>query len=279
MDPITVGSLVAPGATLHYEITGAGPALLLIPGGGGEAAVYTMLAGALADRFNVITYDRRGFGRSALDAPPEDATRLGIDVEDASRLIHELTGGRAYVFGNSSGAIVGLELLLRYPERVEMLVAHEPPLLCTLSDGDRYLKLFQDVHETWRRDGMEAAMQQFSIGIGVARPPRPPQGATPEARDLLTRLRRNTEYWLEHELRQYPAAILDLATLQTASGQLVLANGSDSKGTMPYYANLALASRLGLRVAELPGDHFGFVRHPSDFADRLAEALRGSGLT
>jgi hypothetical protein len=166
-------------------------------------------------------------------------------------------------------------LLVRYPDRVATLVAHEPPLMCVLRDGDQYLQLFQEVYEAWRRDGIEPAMQRFVAGLGVALPPRPPQGAelAPHVRAFLARVRRNSEFWLEHELRQYPAATPDLAALQAASARLVLANGSDSRATVPYRPNLALADRLGLAVAEFPGDHVGFVTYPADFAERLAEVL------
>jgi pimeloyl-ACP methyl ester carboxylesterase len=275
MTPTATGGLAAPGATLHYEIRGTGPALLLIPGGGGEATAYTAMADALAARHTVISYDRRGFGRSALDAPPDDATRLAVDVDDAARLLDALAGGRGCVFGNSSGAIVGLELLARHPDRVEALVAHEPPLMCVLPDGDRYLRLLGQVHETWRRDGVEPAMRRFAAGLAVALPQRPPPGAElpPHVRELLARVRRNTEFWLEHEMRQYPAASPDLAALQAASARLVLANGSDSRGSVPYRPALALADRLGLAVAEFPGDHVGFLAHPAAFAERLADVL------
>jgi acetyltransferase/esterase len=201
MDP-TSAEIEFPGATLHYEIRGTGPVLLLIPGGGGEAAVYTRAAETLADRYTVITYDRRGFGRSALDGPPDDANRLATDGDDAAQLLDELAGGRGCVFGNSSGAIVGLELLIRYPDRVDTLVAHEPPLTCVLPDGDRYLQLFREVHDIWRRDGVEPAMQRFVSGLGVSLPPRPPPSADlpPEVREFLVRVRANTEFWLEHEV-------------------------------------------------------------------------------
>jgi acetyltransferase/esterase len=274
MDP-TSAEIEFPGATLHYEIRGTGPALLLIPGGGGEAAVYTRAAETLADRYTVITYDRRGFGRSALDGPPNDANRLATDGDDAARLLDELAGGRGYVFGNSSGAIVGLELLIRYPDRVDTLVAHEPSLTCVLPDGDRYLQLFQEVHDIWRRDGVEPAMQRFVSGLGVSLPPRPPQSAdlSPEVREFLVRVRANTEFWLEHEVRQYPAATPDFAALQAASARLVLANGVDSRGSMPSRATLALSDRLGVAVVDFPGDHIGFVAHPTDFAERLDQVL------
>jgi pimeloyl-ACP methyl ester carboxylesterase len=275
MNPTATGGLAAPGATLYYEIRGTGPALLLIPGGGGEATVYTTVADALAGRHTVISYDRRGFGRSALDAPLDDAARLPTDADDAARLLDELAGGRGCVFGNSSGAIVGLELLARHPDRVETLVAHEPPLLCVLPDGDRYLRLLREVYETWRRDGVEPAMQRFTAGLGVALPPRPPQEAelAPHVRELLARARRNREFWLEHEMRQYAAATPDLAALRAASARLVLANGSGSRGSVPYRPALALADRLSLAVAEFPGDHVGFLAHPAAFAERLAGVL------
>jgi hypothetical protein len=42
---------------------------------------------------------------------------------------------------------------------------------------------------------------------------------------------------------------------------------------VPYRPALALAGRLGLVVAEFPGDHVGFLAHPADFAERLADVL------
>ena len=94
------------GAELFYEVRGAGPTLLLIPGGNGDGTVYRALANLLSDRFTVVDYDRRGFSRSKLDRPPDDTRRLEIDSHDASLLIEKLSDGPAYVFGSSSGAIV-----------------------------------------------------------------------------------------------------------------------------------------------------------------------------
>ncbi|MEU0572774.1 hypothetical protein ABZ297_46240 [Nonomuraea sp. NPDC005983] len=78
------GTLAVPGADLHHEVRGRGPALLLI--NGGDAAMYGLLAPLLADHHTVITYDARGNSRSPLTGPPreqriEEHTReLGVPL-------------------------------------------------------------------------------------------------------------------------------------------------------------------------------------------------------
>jgi hypothetical protein len=59
-----IATLDVPGATLHDEVRGDGPVLLMICGGVYDAAGYAGLADQLADRCTVVTYDRRGNSRS-----------------------------------------------------------------------------------------------------------------------------------------------------------------------------------------------------------------------
>ena len=55
---------------LYREVRGAGPVLLLIPGGNGDAGFYEPFAKALSDDFTVISYARRGLSRSFRTGPP-----------------------------------------------------------------------------------------------------------------------------------------------------------------------------------------------------------------
>lgn len=73
----------------------------------------------LAEHYEVVVVDRRGFGRS-----PE-ATSLTWESELADVLA--LVGDRAHVVGHSYGGVIALLLGSRYPERVRSLVAIEPP--------------------------------------------------------------------------------------------------------------------------------------------------------
>src|SRR3954447_13536612 len=127
-------TLRVPGATLYYEVRGAGPVLLLICGGNTDADIFARAAGQLAGDYTVVTYDPRGNSRSPLDGPPY-AQRIEEHSDDARRLLVEVATGPSAVFGSSSGAIVGLDLVSRHPELVARLVAHEPPMVEVLPDA------------------------------------------------------------------------------------------------------------------------------------------------
>ncbi|GAB2580216.1 hypothetical protein GCM10027168_11330 [Streptomyces capparidis] len=72
------------GATLHYEVRGQGPLLLLISGGAGDAASFDGFADDLAAEYTVATYDPRGMSRSTLDDPGAEQT-VAEHADDAFR--------------------------------------------------------------------------------------------------------------------------------------------------------------------------------------------------
>lgn len=141
-------TLSVPGATLYYEVRGAGPVPLLLPGGGGDAAIFDVIAAPLAERYTVVAFDPRGYLHSALDGPPVEQ-RVEVQSDDAFRLIEAVVpvGERAYVFGGSSGAIVALDLLARHPDRLHRVVAHEPPCFAVLPDAAEQLAFVEEVSE------------------------------------------------------------------------------------------------------------------------------------
>lgn len=271
-DEATSGTLEVPGAQLYYEVRGDGPLLVMVPGRKGTADSYRAVAGELATRYRVVTYDRRGFSRSRLVGAQNYARRLATDAADVRRLIEHLGDGPATVFGGSSGATVALEVLARHPNVVRTAVAHEPPAMRLLPDGDEKLAFFEDVYATYRRAGVDPALAQFAEGTGI------PQGSScadrPDAGPQCAYEAGNDMYWFERELRTYPAARPDVEALDRYSDRLVLAGGRDSR-QVPccYEPNRILAERLGLSVLDLPGGHIGMVTQPAEFARELLAAL------
>src|SRR4029079_4967667 len=65
VDPqLHTGKAEVNGASLYYEQRGEGPSLLFIPCGSVDAWHYAAVTEILARDFRVVTYDRRGNGRS-----------------------------------------------------------------------------------------------------------------------------------------------------------------------------------------------------------------------
>src|SRR5262245_58098895 len=114
------------GTTIAYDQTGTGPPLVLVDGAL-NSRVFGLngpLAAILADRFTVVTYDRRGRGDSG-DTPPYAVQR---EIEDLAAVI-DATGGPAYVYGISSGAGLALETACAVPAKVSKLALYEPPFV------------------------------------------------------------------------------------------------------------------------------------------------------
>ena len=109
------------GTVIAYERAGSGPAVILVGGAFCDRSFAGPLAGLLQRDFTVVTYDRRGRGDSG-DTPPYAVSR---EIEDLEAVI-TATGGPAYVFGGSAGAILVFEAAARgLPIRKLAMV--EPP--------------------------------------------------------------------------------------------------------------------------------------------------------
>ncbi len=107
------------GVPLHYERSGAGEPLLLITGFTISAAVFEPVLELYEGRFDCITYDNRGSGRSGAPLRPTSMAELAAD---AAGLLRALDVESAHVCGLSMGGMIAQELAIRFPERVRGLV-------------------------------------------------------------------------------------------------------------------------------------------------------------
>lgn len=274
---VTQSALKVPGANIYYEKRGEGPLVLVIPGGPQDAGVFDGLAGHLAEHFTVVAYDPRGNSRSHFDGAPQP---LSVDEQgdDAAALIAALGQGPAFVFGTSGGAQIGLNLAARYPDRVRTLVAHEPPAMMLLDDPSEMLAADQGLYDTYRRDGVEAAMGQFFAENGLgdeAGEDMPEFDMPPEAAETFARVSGNFEYWLAHGMLPLGRYRPDIAVLRAGSPKIVVAIGAESAGQPIAAMSLAVAKGLGTEPVAFPGDHMGFEPHAEAFAESLREAFAG----
>lgn len=115
----------ADGTSIAYERRGDGPVLVLVDPAGGyrDFNAQTSLAEALAGRFTVVSYDRRGRGRST-DTPPYAVRR---EVEDLAAVIAAVGAPEAFAHGASSGALLCLQAAAAGVP-VRRLSLWEPPI-------------------------------------------------------------------------------------------------------------------------------------------------------
>ncbi|MBH5333717.1 alpha/beta hydrolase [Streptomyces pactum] len=274
----TIGTLRVNGATLHYEVRGQGPLLLLIPGGTGGAASLATVAADLADTYTVVSYDPRGMSRSVLD-DPEAEQRVEEHAEDAFRLLDALSPDEpGRVFGASSGAITALHLLSTHPERLERVIAHEPPVVEVLPDAAAHRALLARVQDTFRDQGLMPAMAVFAAGMRKdgdtteSETELPPQAA-----EQAEQIMRDLPYFLGRIVPSFMSYVPDIHRLKALSDRLVLAGGQDSRGELPYRPAAFLAERLGTGLLHFPGGHIGLTTHPTEFGALLRTAFHAPG--
>lgn len=268
----TADSLKVPGATLYYEVRGSGPVLLAIPGGPTDAGVFTEMAGLLADRYTVVTYDPRGHSRSMLDGEPEDVP-VELHADDAARLLEAVGSEPAFVLGSSGGATIGLELVVRHGDKVKALVAHEPPVMELLPDSQRWRDTFQEIYDTYRKDGVFPAMEKFGKVVEEGGPKYEPGEPTSDQAEMMERMMGNFEFFLAHEIRTIGGYAPDIAALQASPSRVVIAGGKASGEQGAYRAAVALAEKLGIELTYFEGAHGGFGAPEEAFAERLHEIL------
>lgn len=267
-------TIEVPGATLFYRLRGAGPLLLLLPGGDGDASACDAMASHLVHRFRVLTYDRRGYSRSTVR---DESLPLSFEThgDDVHHLLAALTSEPSLVFGNSFGALLGLDLAARYPTQVRTLVAHEAPTLELLRADEQAIARAQqeEAETTHRTAGVAAAMQRFAAMSGFDINDREPDA--PMVRPGPARLA-NLEVFLSRDAPAVRLYRLHREGVRAVAERIIPAAGTTNRSLWIHHCAQALAELVGRPMVEFPGGHNGFATHPRAFATRLIETL---GLT
>ena len=255
------------GTDIYHEVRGKGAPLLFITGALGDASHFQRVADLLADEFTVVTYDRRGNSRSPRPAG-WTATGPGEQADDAAGLLAALSLAPAAVYGNSSGAIMALNLVIRYPEVVRGAILHEPPLMSGVSHPEEVqAELEATVENGMAAGGPPAAAETF---LRWAAGDANWEGLTPDQRE---RVRGNGETFFGLEIGKFEPYRPDDATLAAVSVpvQVIVSDGS-----APFFAEAAvwLATRLGVEIVRTPGTHTPQFDHPSELAETIRSFLK-----
>jgi pimeloyl-ACP methyl ester carboxylesterase len=115
--------VTANGCRLYYEEMGEGVPILLIHPAGSTASTWGDLSDELARLGRVIVYDRRGYARSG----GETVRSMSTHTTDAATILETLQTPPAAVVGTSAGAAIAVDLAVRRPDLVRVVVAHEFP--------------------------------------------------------------------------------------------------------------------------------------------------------
>ena len=104
------------GGRLYYEVEGEGHPLTLLHAGIANLRMWDDQVPAFAERYRVIRYDTRGFGRTETDDVPFS------NRADLAALLDQLDAPSSYLVGASRSGHIALDFTLERPDRVDALV-------------------------------------------------------------------------------------------------------------------------------------------------------------
>ena len=153
------------GTRIAYEITGAGPTVIVVAGALGYADLPFLrsFVADLAKDFRVVIYDRRGRGKSG-DTQPYTVDK---EIDDLDAVVRAV-GDAAIVLGTSSGAALALEAAARGVP-MKGVVAFEPPYMIGEHRHPNHASYESDVRGYIARGDRAGAVSFFMRTVGVPR--------------------------------------------------------------------------------------------------------------
>ena len=241
------------GTIIGYDRKGQGPAIIFVAGATQYRAVDRTTPGMaddLADRFTIANYDRRGRGEST-DTAPYAVQR---EIENIEALI-DMAGGKAGLYGMSSGAVLALEAAAKLPGKVTGVLMYEPPIDPEQSSASAWQQHAEMValSEKGDADGM---MVKFMSGVGM-----PPDALEGFRRSPAWPAFASVGLTLEHDYRVMAEATdgdRPPARWQDIAVPVLVVNGDASYPFIEPGAAWVAAAVPGARRQVLPGQSHEF---------------------
>ena len=261
----TCGVLALPGARLAYQVTGHGPAVLMVHGFGLDLRMWNAQAEYLAPRYQVIRYDCRGFGSSGPFDPAAAYTHAG----DLIALLDHLGIQQAALAGLSFGGRVAIEAALAAPQRVSGLALLDAVLDGVPWDHESQVAIELAGHQA-RNRGLLAGREAW-----LAHPLFTPAHRSPEVADQLAAMVAGYpgQHWIGHDPHECPRVRPIDALENLCLPALVMVGEHDVPGFREMSA--VLARRIpGARYHIVAGaGHMITMERPAEVSQELGQFL------
>lgn len=280
---VKAGIVSTEGDELYYKVRGTGKPILFIAPGGGNGDDYVPVANILSDSYQVITYDRRANARSTRHFPDEFSVRQ--QSSDAVAILNELGISKALVIGNSSGAVIALDMATAFPEHVHGAVIHEAPIPSVLPDAGKWREFFVSCKQLALEKGTSAGAKKFFFGVEL--PSYALIWATMKARvfgkkdspgnePLRISSANASDVLLLNELLPVTGYVPDFETAKAGGVKLIIGCSRYGLKRNAWYTRAAriMAEKLSAEMVEFPGHHGSFMDNPVAWSKVIREIAR-----
>jgi pimeloyl-ACP methyl ester carboxylesterase len=168
---------------LDVEVLGKGPRIIFVHGSISDGTTAFAQQRSLAERWQLVILNRRGYGRS----PPIERVEIETDAHDVVTLL----GERAHLVGTSMGGIVAATAAAMAPDRILSLTLIEPPAFRNARNLPAVAEHAERQRAYWQKaagSDPETFLRGFQglMGLAAQAPSPLPPGLLVAARNLAT---------------------------------------------------------------------------------------------
>jgi pimeloyl-ACP methyl ester carboxylesterase len=153
------------GVKLEIWDSGSGEPVVFVHGSMGDECFAMLAEPALTNRYRLIHYHRRGWGKSAL---PEAPVSISQQAVDCRAVMQHLGVERAHLVGQSYGSVILLQMALDAPELVRSLALLEPALPSVLFNSPAVGEVMAKSTSLYESGDKAGAMDTFGREVAGA---------------------------------------------------------------------------------------------------------------
>lgn len=257
---------------LFYEVAGDGAPLVLSHAGFVDSRMWDDQWPAFTQQHNVIRFDMRGFGKSALGATPIERRR------DLDRLLRQLyVPGAAFLGCSLSGEVI-LDFALEHPEKVAALILVSAVPGGFEMQGEPPSNLFEMISAIQQGDLTLASELQNRLWIdGPFRQPEQVNARVRQRAAEMNRIALTNGTWGKADTQPAnplnPPARQRLAEIRVPT--LIIAGGLDHPEILRAAEVMAAAIPQAKKVIISDCAHLPNMEHPAKFNRVILDFLHG----
>jgi pimeloyl-ACP methyl ester carboxylesterase len=150
------------GVTLEIRDRGSGDPVVFVHGSMGDELAAVLTQPALADRYRLVDYHRRGYGGSEC---PHMPVSIEQQSADCLAIVRHLGIEWAHFVGQSYGGAIILQVALDAPEAVHTLALLEPALPSVMFNSPEFVAQTAQVGPLYASGDKAGAVEAFGQGV------------------------------------------------------------------------------------------------------------------
>jgi len=254
------------GIKFYYETDGSGELLVLVHAGIADCRMWDDQFHVLAQKNQVMRYDRRGFGKTGM---------VGGNYshhQDLYDLLKPMSIQHAILVGSSQGAKTIIDFTLEHPDYTKAIVLVSPALGGFIFTGNPPIQAKQ-LEQADKKGDMEL-VNELELQIWVDGPRRTPDQVDTKVRELvrdMNRIALQTPLDFGNELSLEPTAVNRISKIHVPT--LIIAGDMDTPKTLACADFLATHIPGAKKVTMHGVAHLLNMEHPQAFNQHVVSFL------